>query len=131
MVRLFCLIAKKADINFDEFKSYYEEKHAPLVHRLLSKHIWPDSLVRSYFDPADEIVTKFSGGKLPPHMPYNCIVTYDFKDSESAQKFLQVYGMNAQELQADEENFMDRTKVAMYMADDRSQGEQQTIRQSR
>ncbi|KAF1947663.1 hypothetical protein EJ02DRAFT_1484 [Clathrospora elynae] len=114
-------ITRNPDLNFEQFRDYYEYKHIPLSHSLLAAH-WPIDFKRRYLA---RITRKGFGGPANPDRPplmlrgemneldCDCIAEMSFSNEAHFQCFYKkVYEKeNAAILVKDEERFMEQGKM--------------------
>jgi len=109
MFKFMVLMKRKADLSREEFKSYYEDVHAPAA----LKRFPIRKYVRNYL-------------VVPPGSPepdFDCITEFWFDDLEGALKVQEVLGDYKTEVGkiflADEEKFQDRGKTRSFLVDER------------
>ena len=116
MPKLIALICKKPAISEEDFKTYYEENHAPLI-----ESIFPTitGYKRTYLFEAnmlnDALPLESDGG----HSLFNVITELTFDDEEGLSQFFE-RGTNAEVIETirnDEANFLDGEQTIMYRID--------------
>lgn len=118
MYRFLLFVYKKPTISFEDFRTYYETKHIPLITEVSGG--LPPVHKRHYVVP----------GGLFPHNPaapepvdFDCVTEIAF-DNEDAFKewYGRVMASGMDRLQADEEHFMDRAKLKTHFSVDDMEG---------
>ncbi|MDA9925411.1 EthD domain-containing protein [Gammaproteobacteria bacterium] len=113
MPKLIALICKKPSISEEDFKTYYEENHVPLI-----ESIFPTitGYKRTYLLEAsmlnDALPLESDGG----HSLFNVITELTFDDDEGLNQFFE-RGTHAEVIEAirnDEANFLDGKQTIMY-----------------
>ena len=108
---MFSFLVRKPGMSFEDFKSYYENTHAPMA--LHSKNFTgphaPLSYNRHYVDRKDGSGACFPFGN-GQNWGFDCITRVEFKDEETFKKGMKNFAENSHEIQADEDNFLDRSK---------------------
>jgi len=113
MPKLIALICKKPEISEEDFKTYYEENHAPLI-----ESIFPTiaGYKRIYLFEAnmlnDALPLESDGG----HSVFNVITELTFDDEDGLNQFFERGADNKviETIRNDEANFLDGEKTIMY-----------------
>jgi len=113
MPRLIALICKKPAISEENFKTYYEENHVPLI-----ESIFPTiaGYKRIYLFEAnmlnDALPLESDGG----HSVFNVITELTFDDEDGLNQFFERGADNKviETIRNDEANFLDGEKTIMY-----------------
>jgi len=113
MPRLIALICKKPAISEEDFKTYYEENHVPLI-----ESIFPTiaGYKRIYLFEAnmlnDALPLESDGG----HSVFNVITELTFDDEDGLNQFFERGADNKviETIRNDEANFLDGEKTIMY-----------------
>ena len=116
MPRLIALICKKPSISEEDFKSYYESSHAPLIESLFPtlKGYRRTYLLKS--NMLNDTLPLESDG-VPSQ--FNVITELTFDDEEGLNQFFEM-GKNKEVIEAirnDEANFLDGEQTIMYRVD--------------
>lgn len=107
-------VCRKSGMTFDDFKSYYENNHAPLVLGLIFKDDdRPFSYTRHYIE------REASGDKPAASFPiggsegwdYDCMARTVFQSKEHRDSILANFGEHRAVIAADEEKFLDTSKL--------------------
>lgn len=107
MVKLIGLVKRKSGITQEEFSRYWEERHGPLVEK-----VFPG--VKRYVQ--NHAVRLGRGGE--PKI--DGVVELWFDDLESLQAVADFYeGEEGKVIRDDEENFIDRSKMAFFIAEEK------------
>ena len=113
MVKLVALISAKPGLGLDEFATYYENHHVPLVRSLLpglgdyrrSYVTWdPSRILRDAQRPDFDVLTEVW-----------------FEDSEAFEQFKRAFAEPevAKRIEEDEAKFMDRESIRIFIVDER------------
>jgi len=113
MPKLIALICKKPEISEEDFKTYYEENHVPLI-----ESIFPTiaGYKRIYLFEAnmlnDALPLESDGG----HSVFNVITELTFDDEDGLNQFFERGADNKviETIRNDEANFLDGEKTIMY-----------------
>jgi len=113
MPKLIALICKKPAISEEDFKTYYEENHVPLI-----ESIFPTiaGYKRIYLFEAnmlnDALPLESDGG----HSVFNVITELTFDDEDGLNQFFERGADNKviETIRNDEANFLDGEKTIMY-----------------
>ncbi|SCW38264.1 conserved hypothetical protein [Sphingobium faniae] len=117
MIKLVCHFRAKPGMSFEDFRDYYENRHVPLIRRLLPPMA---DYRRSY-------VLK-DGSFAPGHVetatpgPDFDVVTECWFEDQAAYDAMLARTQDAEiggEIARDEANFMDRDVMLMYLVDER------------
>jgi uncharacterized protein (TIGR02118 family) len=113
MPKLIALICKKSSISAEDFETYYETNHVPLI-----KSLFPSltGYKRTYLLESnmlnDALPLESEGGQ----MPFDVITELTFDDEDGLNKFF-ARGADEEVVEAirrDESNFLDGEKTIMY-----------------
>jgi uncharacterized protein (TIGR02118 family) len=100
VIKLIVLIKRREDLTIEEFRDYYENRHAPLFQRTISREV-RDAVklyVQNHAVPMEQ--------RTNP--PYDCVTEFGFDDTAGLTLWTQWYrGEEGKVLRDDEENFMD------------------------
>jgi uncharacterized protein (TIGR02118 family) len=118
MKKILIFIKRKAGLTLNEFKVHYEETHVPLAIELCP---FISQYVRNYVVP--------NAIYAPAHLPtapdfvepaFDVVSEISFDTSEDYQRMVDTLSDSkmAKVLAADEERFMDRSKIVMYFVDE-------------
>ena len=115
MTKFIALLSRKPGMSFEDFKTYYEEKHVPLICEL---NPWMSDYRRNYIDLAS-----ISGGMnasiewLPD---FDVITEIWFESREAFDKGRTALTAPAAALRIanDEANFLDRSRKRMFFVDE-------------
>ena len=116
MPKLIALICKKSSISAEDFKTYYEANHVPLIESLFPTLT---GYKRTYLLESnmlnDSLPLESEGG----HTPFDVITELTFDDEEGLNQFF-AKGADEEVVEAirqDESNFLDGEKTIMYRVD--------------
>ena len=116
MPRLIALICKKPSISEEDFKSYYESNHAPLIESLFPTLTGYKRTYLLKSNMLNDTLPLESDG-VPSQ--YNVITELTFDDEEGLYQFFEL-GKNEDVIEAirnDEANFLDGEQTIMYRVD--------------
>lgn len=116
MPRLIALICKKPSISEEDFKSYYESNHAPLIVNLFPSLTGYRRTYLLKSNMLNDTLPLESDG-VPSQ--YNVITELTFDDEEGLNQFFEM-GKNKDVIEAirnDEANFLDGEQTIMYRVD--------------
>tara|TARA_B100001013_G_scaffold332114_1_gene248142 strand:+ start:391 stop:741 length:351 start_codon:yes stop_codon:yes gene_type:complete len=116
MPKLIALICKKPEISEEDFQSYYEHKHVPLIQNLFPMLA---DYKRTYLSSS-----KLLYGELSLH-PNNTVSSCDvitelfFNDDEQLNLFMELAARDdiVDIIRNDESNFLDSDKTIMYQVE--------------
>ena len=116
MPRLIALICKKPSISEEDFKSYYESSHAPLIESLFPTLI---GYRRTYLNKSNMLNDTLPLASDGVPSQFNVITELTFDDEEGLNQFFEL-GKNKDVIDAirnDEANFLDSEQTIMYRVD--------------
>lgn len=102
---LYCY--KLASINLNEFRTYIEDTHVPLVRSLL-RDAHPTTHTRYYVNKESGFML---GSPTPDEADLIAVITYDSQEHLQESMNRRTADGTRQVIEADEDNFMDRSKV--------------------
>ena len=116
MIKLMAFVSRLPHLNREAFKTYYEEKHAPMVLGLVAG-------VKSYERNYPE-VAKFrppEGQTVDDVVDFDAVTILRFDDREGLDAFKKAMRDPevARRIAEDEANFLDSTKSIMFVVDER------------
>jgi uncharacterized protein (TIGR02118 family) len=112
-IKMMFVIRRKPGISHSEFREYYEANHVPLCTSLLPP---VEFYRRNYVIDGTTFGTiGFETGSFP----YDVLTELGFADRKAYEDFLEVAGRPeiSARIAADEEQFMDRASVALFLVD--------------
>lgn len=117
MIKIICFLKKKDGLSFEQFKQYYEEKHAPLAIKLLPVfHEYSRSYISlgDNYEPSHISVTPLAFG-------FDVITQIAFETREDYDMVLKLQSDPeiARLLAEDEERFLDRSAMTMFIVDEK------------
>jgi hypothetical protein len=116
MIKLVSLIAKKPGITREQFIDHYEKNHSPMSIRLMPQIA---KYVRNYPTVTENL--HYAGMKHVPTVPYDCITEHWFKDRAAYDDMMNQFRTNPEKYRAfeeDEERFLDKTKMVMFLVEE-------------
>jgi hypothetical protein len=113
MYRLLACIQKHPSLTAEEFKNYYENIHIPLVFSLTS--VRPTTYKRRY---VEEELDALNLGLTNP-LPFDVVTEEVFESKEVWEQWIaDLYGKNKEQMVADEEKFVVRETVRVFVVDE-------------
>ena len=110
MYKVMAFLARKPGMTRDEFRDYYENRHAPLVGQLTPKFA---AYRRNYVN--------FEGPlKTDEHLiTFDVVVEIEFEDQAACERWVAAYQVPdvLARISADEENFLDRDRMLVCAVD--------------
>lgn len=124
-IKQIALLRRKPGMSRDDFISYYENNHAPLAERILTKNgkcIFAE-YSRSFPAPAGNFQMSHVE-HAPPAVDFDVISEFWFWNQEDYDDFIKLCADPeiGEALAKDEANFFDRTKLTIFMVDERRPG---------
>lgn len=121
-IKQIALLRRKPGMSRDDFIAYYENNHAPLAERILTKN--GKCIFAGYSRTFPVPAGNFSMNHLEhaqPEIDFDVISEFWFWNQEDYDDFLQLCAQPeiGEALAKDEENFFDRSKITIFMVDER------------
>ena len=110
MLKMIAVLKRKSGMSFEEFRTYYETRHVPLVKTLMGDNL--TAYIRNYVNQG----SPFPVGTV---VDFDCISEFHYRDEvafEAAVAAIQ-HPDNAERVRADERNFLDIDQARLCMAD--------------
>ncbi|WP_305094744.1 EthD domain-containing protein [Prescottella sp. R16] len=113
MITAVALLARRPDLSYEQFVDYYENNHAKLIRSLLPQI---RGYRRNYLDHGSRIGADGIGAP-----GFDVISEFVFDDRAAYDDMLATHARPDVKaaIEADEENFLDRTRTRMYLVDTR------------
>ena len=113
MPKLIALICKKPEISEEDFQSYYEDKHVPLIQNLFPMLA---DYKRTYLITSKLLYGEFSLSPDNKEFSYNVITELFFNSDEELNLFMELAARDEiiEIIRNDESNFLDSDKTIMY-----------------
>lgn len=117
MIKILCFMTRKPGLNMQEFKTYYEEKHVPLINRLLPFHC---DYRRNFVEDRPHQTAHMVQDR-PRDVDFDVLTELTYESEAMYQKTLDtladpdVGGLIAE----DEACFMDRSAIRVVIVDER------------
>lgn len=138
MYTMLAFLVKKQGLTLEEFISYYEEKHVPLIDRVIGHENRPLSYTRRYInreDPAHALIkatVDASGRPLesigsssqevsssnPSVVDFDAVTETVFSDQAAAQRWLDLLARNSDIILADEDRFLWKERRRVVVLDE-------------
>jgi hypothetical protein len=116
MIKIVALIARRPDLTRDEFREYYEHRHAPLFHRVI-----PDEVASAIIHYVQNHAITLGRGRTDT--AYDCVTEIGFVDRGQLDVWNRWYlGDEGKVLRDDEENFMDKRARVVIVTEARDLG---------
>lgn len=117
MIKIVCLMNRKAGLSMADFKAYYENNHVPLVNRLIP--FWTQYR-RNFAVEGEDYHTGHLPDDVSANRPFDVITELTFDTREAYQKM--VDALSDPEIGGaitrDEEQFFDRASIRVYIVDE-------------
>ena len=113
MPKLIALISKKSSISEKDFKTYYENNHAPLIESLFPTL---DGYTRTYLFESNLLSDTLPLESDGAQSQFNVITELTFKNEEDLNQFFErgTHQDVVDTIRVDEANFLDGEKTIMY-----------------
>ena len=112
MIKVIAMLKRKSGLTIEEFSRYWREKHAPLANRLL-----PEAVALEQKRYVQNYAVEMPGGG---ESPFDGVAEICLNDLESLRKWNDWYfSDDAKPLRDDEDNFMDKSKRVIVVAEER------------
>jgi len=116
VIKIVALIKRRPDLTPEEFRDYYEHRHAPLFRRVIPPDV-DDAIVHYVQNHA----VPLGDGTTEP--PYDCVTEIGFDDLDGMRIWSRWYlGDDGKVLRDDEEHFMDPRQRVVIVTDERDLG---------
>jgi hypothetical protein len=113
VIKLIVMIRRRPGLTLEEFRSTYEQEHAPLFARSIPPEV-QDAIV-SY---AQNHAVALPGSKTDP--PFDVVSEFVFEDLEAMRRWTGWYlGPEGKVLRDDEERFMDVSSKVVLVSEER------------
>lgn len=111
MIKVIAMLKRKSGLTIQEFSQYWRDKHAPLASRMI-----PGEVASEQTRYVQNYAVEMSGGGDPS---FDGIAEICFNDLESFRKWNDWYfSDDAKPLRDDEDNFMDKSKRVIVIAEE-------------
>lgn len=119
MLKFVALLKKKEGMSREDFIDYYENKHAPLMSTLLPPF---KDYRRCYLMKDDMFVAGHTAdaATTPPWFDVICEIWYEGREQYEAMQAMTDNPEIGAKIKADEENFLDRSQICMFLVDERT-----------
>jgi len=116
VIKQLALLTKKQGMDHEAFVKRYEEGHAPLIERIARFH---DAYQRNFIKPGSLIELAHIPDPPPPPQ-FHCITQLMYEGQHKLDDLMDKLANSdiGQQIAADEEDLFDRTKMAMFAADE-------------
>jgi len=112
MIKIIAMLKRKSGLTIEEFSRYWREEHAPLANKML-----PEAVASEQKRYVQNYAVKLPGGGEPS---FDGVAEICFDGLESLQKWNDWYfSDDAKPLRDDEDNFMDKSKRVIVIAEER------------
>lgn len=118
-MKIICLLKRKPGTTRAEFKAYYEANHVPLIQRLLPFY---KDYKRTYFAEVQDYQTGHLDNKVEAELDFDVITELTFTDRSGYDQLVAALSdpKIGDVITADETNFMDRSKMSVYIMEEES-----------
>lgn len=116
MIRLVALLTRKPGTTLEQFRTYYETRHVPLIESINS-HM--SGYTRDYIIPGTSIKGNLADGPGDWSPGYDVVTLVSFASQEDFAKARAAFDKpeNAAAIAADEEKFLDRSAKMIFLTD--------------
>lgn len=112
MIKIIAMVKRKSGITAEEFSRYWYDEHAPFFRTMI-----PEALIAEKKGYVQNHVVRLASGREPP---FDGVAEICFDNLESFRRWNEWYfSDDAKPLRDDEENFMDRSKAIIVVAEER------------
>lgn len=125
-MKIVCLVKKKNGLTSEQFKDYYENKHAPLALKLLP---FFSSYYRNYVIKDTDYKPAHLDEVRPPAPDFDVITEISFASRELYEGMLAALKdpIVGKIIADDERNFLDRKAVVMFFVDEKISAVEATV----
>lgn len=114
MPKMIAVLRRKKGMSFEEFRTYYETRHVPLVKGIMGDDL--QAYIRNYVD---------QGSPFPVGMPvdFDCISEFHYADQAAFERAVAAiqHPDNVDRVRADELNFLAIDEARLCMVEPRTQ----------
>lgn len=112
MIKLVALLKRRPELSLEQFRDYYEHRHAPLFQRSIPPEV-ADAI--KYYAQNHAVPLGSRGSESP----FDCVTEFGFDDLERMRRWTSWYLSDAGKvLRDDEERFMDTSKRVVIVTDE-------------
>jgi uncharacterized protein (TIGR02118 family) len=116
LIKIVAMIRRRPDLSRDDFRDYYENRHAPLFHRVI-----PDEVASAIIHYVQNHAITLGRGTT--ETTYDCVTEIGFDDRAQLDVWNRWYlGDEGRVLRDDEENFMDKSRRNVIVTEVRDLG---------
>jgi hypothetical protein len=116
MIKIIACIKRHPDLTLDEFRDYYEHRHAPLFQRTI-----PDEIAAVIVSYVQHHAVPLKSGSTDA--PFDCITEIGFEDLAGMRRWSSWYlGPDGAVLRDDEARFMDTARRQVVVTEERQLG---------
>lgn len=117
MIKIVCFMNRKSGMSMDEFKTYYEENHVPLINKLMP--FWQDYR-RNFVEDREHSAAHMAPGRSQEAM-FDVMTELTFENEEMHQKCLEALAdpVIGKIVADDEAKFFDRASMRTFVVDER------------
>lgn len=112
MLKMIALMRRKSGTSLEQFKEYYQTRHAPLAMSLFNFERYE----RNFIDPSSVHGARSEGD---PDFPYDVVTEIWFRDRAHYDQMISDIANTdkGERLAADEANFLDRSSVVVFLVE--------------
>ena len=116
-MKILCMLKKKPGMSFEDFRDYYETKHAPLCEKLIPFYT---DYRRNFIVPVQDYNPGHLDNALPAERPFDVVTELTFRDRAQYQQLVDALSdpKIGDIITRDEENLFDRSAMTIYIVDE-------------
>lgn len=120
MIKMVALLSRRPDLTFEQFRTYYEERHVPLIREL---NPLMAEYRRNYVDvaTASKGGIKAAAGSWAPDFDVITEVVFDSRETFEQARALLTSPESAKRIGEDELNFLDRDNKRIFLVEECSE----------
>lgn len=117
MMKILCFLKRRPGMSRAEFRTYYENNHAPLIEKLMPFY---SDYRRNFIAEVQDYETGHLDNKIEAELPFDVVTELTFDSRENYDKLVAALSdpKIGDIITKDEENFMDRSKMSVYIVDE-------------
>lgn len=112
MLKMIALMRRKSGTTLEQFREYYETRHAPLAMSFFNFERYERNFI---------VPESLGGGKdeAVPSFPYDVVTQMWFRDRADYDRMIEDVRTSdkGDRLKADEENFLDRSSITVFLVE--------------
>ena len=115
--KILCLLKRRPDLSRTQFKAYYEEKHAPLIARILPFY---REFRRNFLVDNQDYRPSHLDNKVEYDPGFDVVTESTFDSQQEYEKLVATLSDpgTSTVIREDEDNFLDRSKMTVYIVEE-------------